>query len=178
MKAVWKKNGEYDEDFVESDSPSQAKTVLRMSDFSGDDNEHDYFLRYSDSIDELKRDILKHFLLRLWLANNEKRLSLTIMTFVNGNQKDKYSNTSKMICKGKYGDRKDLSRDQKLRNKRLNPTSEQYIARLSELANKLLKMIPQQNKDELARYIIRRDMVVNLLMTCLEQQPCHSKGMA
>jgi hypothetical protein len=52
----------------------------------------------------------------------------------------------------------------------LNPTSEQYRTRFGELSNKLLEIIPQQNKDELARYIIRRDMVVELLKLALKNE--------
>lgn len=51
--------------------------------------------------------------------------------------------------------------------KELDPRSEQYRSKFGELSNKLLEKIPQQNKDELARYVIRRDMVVELLKLAL-----------
>jgi hypothetical protein len=38
------------------------------------------------------------------------------------------------------------------------------------IANNLLTLIPQQNKEELARYIIRRDMVVELLNLALNKE--------
>ena len=91
LTAIWKKNGEYEQEHTEIDEPSNAKTIVRMSGFSGDEKECDYFLRYFNNIDVLKRDVLKHFLLRLWLGNNEKRLNLTVITFVNGIQRDMYS---------------------------------------------------------------------------------------
>jgi len=50
---------------------------------------------------------------------------------------------------------------------KLDPTNEQYLTKFKELSNKLLEKIPQQNKDELTRYIIRRDMVVELLKLAL-----------
>ena len=53
---------------------------------------------------------------------------------------------------------------------KLNPLSKQYRTKFGELSNKLLEIIPQQNKDELARYIIRRDMVVELLKLALKNE--------
>jgi hypothetical protein len=50
---------------------------------------------------------------------------------------------------------------------KLDPTSNQYQAKFKKLSDKLLEKIPQQNKDELTRYIIRRDMVVELLKLAL-----------
>jgi hypothetical protein len=92
LSAVWKKNGEYDQNIIEVESPGNAKTIVTLSGFSGDIKEHGFFLRYFENIDELKRDVLKHFLLRLWLGNNNnKQLNLTIMNTVNGTQKEKYS---------------------------------------------------------------------------------------
>jgi hypothetical protein len=58
----------------------------------------------------------------------------------------------------------------KLETQNLNPTSEQYRTRFGELSNRLLEKIPQQNKDELTRYIIRRDMVVELLKLALNNE--------
>ena len=57
-----------------------------------------------------------------------------------------------------------------LEAEKLNPTDEQYRSKFNELVNKLLEKIPQQNKDELGRYIIRRDMVVSLLKLALNNQ--------
>ncbi len=57
-----------------------------------------------------------------------------------------------------------------LENKHLDPTSEEFRTKFGDLSNKLLQTIPQQNKDELARYVIRRDMVVDLLNLALENK--------
>lgn len=50
-----------------------------------------------------------------------------------------------------------------LEMQKLNPSSEDYKEKFESVSQKLMNKIPQQNKDELARYIIRRDMVVKLL---------------
>ena len=55
-----------------------------------------------------------------------------------------------------------------LKTKDLDPTSDEYRMKFEELSIKLLEKIPQQNKNELARYIIRRDMVVELLKLVLD----------
>lgn len=55
-----------------------------------------------------------------------------------------------------------------LETQQLDPTSTEYRDKFEELSNKLLTQIPEQNKDELARYIIRRDMVVDLLQLALQ----------
>lgn len=57
-----------------------------------------------------------------------------------------------------------------LENKDLDPTSTEFRTKFGELSNKLLTTIPQQNKDELARYVIRRDMVVDLLNLSLSNE--------
>ena len=51
----------------------------------------------------------------------------------------------------------------KFESESANPLSEDYEAKIGEATRKLLSLIPQQNKDELARYVIRRDMVVKIL---------------
>jgi len=61
---------------------------------------------------------------------------------------------------------------------KLNPTSEEYRTKFNELSNKLLNKIPEQNKDELARYIIRRDMVVELLKLALNNDLTMQKELA
>lgn len=45
----------------------------------------------------------------------------------------------------------------------LNPTDENYQEELIERSSELLARIPQQNKEELSRYIIRREMVAKIL---------------
>lgn len=57
-----------------------------------------------------------------------------------------------------------------LENQKLDPTSDEFRTKFAELSNKLLQKIPEQNKDELTRYVIRRDMVVNLLELALDNK--------
>lgn len=58
-----------------------------------------------------------------------------------------------------------------LKLKSLNPTDkEDYRKKLKELSETLLNTIPQANKNELSRYIIHRDMVVNILKLALNNE--------
>ena len=52
----------------------------------------------------------------------------------------------------------------------LDPLSAEYEEKFRETSQKLMQLIPQQNKDELTRYIIRRDMVVRLLKMALRNE--------
>lgn len=52
----------------------------------------------------------------------------------------------------------------------LNPTSETYQQELQQKSTELLNLIPQQNKEELGRYVIRRDMVAEVLRKILAQE--------
>lgn len=49
----------------------------------------------------------------------------------------------------------------------LNPTEKDYQTKLEDKGKELLKLIPQQNKQELSRYVIRREMVTKLLQLIL-----------
>lgn len=57
-----------------------------------------------------------------------------------------------------------------LETKEFDPSDEEYETKFRETSRKLLELIPQQNKDELARYVIRRDMVVRLLKLALKNE--------
>ncbi len=57
-----------------------------------------------------------------------------------------------------------------LETKEFDPSDEEYEIKFRETSRKLLELIPQQNKDELARYVIRRDMVVRLLKLALKNE--------
>lgn len=52
----------------------------------------------------------------------------------------------------------------------LNPTSDNYQSDLESKSSELLEMIPQQNKEELGRYVIRREMVAEVLKKILAQE--------
>ena len=58
----------------------------------------------------------------------------------------------------------------KFESESANPLSEDYEGKIGEATRKLLSLIPEQNKDELARYIIRRDMVVKILRLILNNK--------
>jgi len=80
-----------------------------------------------------------------------------------------FETQAKRFAKQNIEIHKTYTKLKKLETQNLNPTSEQYRTRFGELSNKLLEKIPQQNKDELVRYIIRRDMVVELLKLALNK---------
>lgn len=52
----------------------------------------------------------------------------------------------------------------------LVPTSENYQADLQRKSEELLRLIPEQNKQELSRYVIRREMVAKVLKMILDQK--------
>lgn len=91
LNASWNIDGEYSEDLKETETQATSKTTVKMSDFSGDTDEKTFFLRYLDDINELKHDILKRFLLRLWLGATQKSLSLRIQTFLETEQKEEFT---------------------------------------------------------------------------------------
>lgn len=84
LKAEWNLTGEYKEaPLIDIEPQSDSKTIVRISDFYGCDKEEDFFKRYVDNINEFKKDIIKNFLLRLWLENVSGTLNLTISTYIN-----------------------------------------------------------------------------------------------
>lgn len=52
----------------------------------------------------------------------------------------------------------------------LNPTEEDYHTKLEKRSTELLTLIPQQNRMELSRYIIRREMVTSVLKLILDNK--------
>jgi hypothetical protein len=58
----------------------------------------------------------------------------------------------------------------KLEIKTFDPTNKEYETKFRNLSAKLLTYISEQDKNELARYIIRRDMVVELLRLALKNE--------
>jgi len=92
LEANWKKTGEYEDSRINMEKTIQIshKTIVKMSEFSGDRKEQDFFSRYFSDIGELKRDMLKRFLLRLWLGAKNDNLTLVIQTFVDKNKKDEF----------------------------------------------------------------------------------------
>jgi hypothetical protein len=88
---IWKTTGEYDYNLKDISTQTDTKTIVKMSGFSGDDKEQRFFMRYLDNIDELKRDILKLFLLRLWIGADTSHLTLTIRVFLEMNKKGEFT---------------------------------------------------------------------------------------
>jgi hypothetical protein len=52
----------------------------------------------------------------------------------------------------------------------LNPSDANYQSELEERSSELLELIPEQNKQELSRYIIRRQMVAKVLGMILDEK--------
>lgn len=52
----------------------------------------------------------------------------------------------------------------------LNPVSETYQEELHAKSAELLQLIPEQNREELGRYVIRRDMIAEVLRKILAQE--------
>lgn len=92
LDANWRKTGEYEGSPADVDATNQIgnKTVVKMSEFSGDVKEQEFFSRYIYNIDELKKDVLNRFLLRLWHGVTNDKLSLIIQTFVDKNKEGKF----------------------------------------------------------------------------------------
>jgi hypothetical protein len=90
LNAIWKITNDYNEKQIDTTNQIDTKTIVKMSKFYGDDTEYDFFYRYLGNIEELKNDILKHFLLRIWLgfANN---LTLTIQIFVDKDKQGEFT---------------------------------------------------------------------------------------
>lgn len=58
---------------------------------------------------------------------------------------------------------------------KLNPIEENYQNDLQNKSSELLELIPQQNKEELSRYIIRREMVTSILNLILNKSLHYQK---
>ena len=91
LKSNWLITGEYEDILQEKSKQNDCKTTVKMSDFSGDKAEHNFFCKYFYSIDELKKDILKRFLLRLWQGITKEKLIFTINIFANSNLQGEYT---------------------------------------------------------------------------------------
>lgn len=88
-KAYWKIDGTYNDE-INKLSHSECRTKILMSKFNGSKEEEIFYTRYLGNIDELKKDILKNFLLRLWLSNKEKTIELSIQTILDGCKQKEY----------------------------------------------------------------------------------------
>jgi len=91
LNASWRLTGEYEGAPMKTEAQADRKTIFKMSDFYGDAKEQEFFARYFESIDELKKDVLKHFLLRLWLGNVSNALNFTIKTYLDVTERASFS---------------------------------------------------------------------------------------
>lgn len=91
LKVNWEKTGEYETTIEETKNLVDNKTIVKMSRFSGNEKENEFFSKYLDNIDEFKRDVLKRFLLRLWLGTTKNNLTLKIQTFMDGSMRDEFT---------------------------------------------------------------------------------------
>jgi len=82
LSVNWKLTDEFEDTTKKIEKQIDTKTIVKMSGFYGGSKEQEFFSKYLVSIGELKKDILKRFLLRLWLGNATKTLTLTIKTFL------------------------------------------------------------------------------------------------
>ena len=80
---------EYEEEFIAPDG-NKHNTVVSMSSFSGNAQEQEFYNRYASDISRLKTDVLKYFLLRMWLDNQKNGLEIEIKTFLNGEEKGNF----------------------------------------------------------------------------------------
>ena len=81
MNASWiKDTGEYTDTIRQIEKCDDRHTIVTMSNFLGNEKEQEFYSRYIKSVDELKKDVIKNFLLRLWLASQHNSLSLEIKT--------------------------------------------------------------------------------------------------
>ncbi len=77
ISVIWKKNGEYSDEIINIANTTDTKTCVTMSSLINE-KENDYFSKYVENIDNLKRDILKHFLLRMWLGSKSDNQTIKI----------------------------------------------------------------------------------------------------
>lgn len=80
---------EYEEEFI-APSENNHNTVVSMSSFGGNAQEQEFYNRYASDISRLKTDVLKCFLLRMWLDNQKNGLEIEIKTYLNGEERGNF----------------------------------------------------------------------------------------
>lgn len=94
--STWKRNGDYTDSISYIGKENDNKTTVMMS-YLINDKEHEYYGEYLKDIENLKRDILKNFLLRLWLGSSSTNQSIEIKTMINEHEKDSFIYNEKTI---------------------------------------------------------------------------------
>ncbi|MDR2651103.1 MAG: hypothetical protein LBC68_02135 [Prevotellaceae bacterium] len=93
------KKGNYKETLTKTENSDKIKTIVKMEEFNGDKKELEFFLKYLNNIVELKRDVMKHFQLRLWIGAYRHNLTFTIKIFLNNKQQNEFVFNQKNIVK-------------------------------------------------------------------------------
>lgn len=91
---------------------------------------------------------------------NDSERTITEKLFI---EQAKHTAISSYSLKKTYDEIKQLKAD------KLNPLDSSYNSKLQSLTNQLLEQIPISNKDELSRYIIHRDLVVDVINLILKR---------
>jgi hypothetical protein len=84
------KTGNYKEVLTEVENSDEIKTIIKMEEFNGNEKELRFFAKYLNGIDEFKRDVMKHFLLRLWIGISQHNLTFTIKVFLDNKEQSKF----------------------------------------------------------------------------------------
>lgn len=87
--STWKRNGDYIDNILYVDKANDNKTVVTMS-YLINDKENEYYCEYLKDIENFKIDILKNFLLRLWLGSSITNQSIEIKTMIDKCEKDSF----------------------------------------------------------------------------------------
>ena len=81
-----------------------------------------------------------------------------------------FETQAKRLAKQNMEIRKTYNELKRLETQKLNPMNKEYRKKFEEVARKLLSKIPESDRNELTRYVIRRDMVVELLKSALRNE--------
>jgi hypothetical protein len=164
LTASWKLTGEYEGASVEIEKQTDTKTIVKMSGFSGDAKEQEFFARYLGSIDELKKDVLKRFLLRLWLGNVSKTLNFTIKTYLDKTEQASFSFDKNNIPTPDKEERVSISTEQaQITTDKKDKSKVQIEWAPTEPKNELVIQrfkLPSDDMDENAVYMCSKDIVV------------------
>lgn len=98
LKDDWSITGESsDNQPVNVAEQKDTKTIVKLEKFYGNDKEKKFYFRYFSDMNNLKRDILKEFLLRLNQTSLVHRLTLAISVFLDKEQKSTFTFDEKTI---------------------------------------------------------------------------------
>jgi hypothetical protein len=139
---------------------------------------------FFDDIKQAVEDALPHIYTDLYQRKESQTKNIEAIARENGipldiahSAKIGLTDTNKQIIDKIYKKHAEVLAEQNTKIKivfdsldQLVPTSENYQADLQRKSEELLRLIPEQNKQELSRYVIRREMVAKVLKLILEQK--------